>query len=361
MFDFQNPNQSRRRQDGQPQVGRPAKTGQVPAFTPAPQGPAAPRPLPAPAVPPPKMDPVVMPPGAVTPAPQTVSQPQQRADEVAPPLGNLTPAGAPVGPPPQPNDIQTLLDEYIKQQIRAGLGTPDTSEQEALIRELTQQKAGKDLANGAASMGRAGFASSGASAAMGSDIRRAAGQAAAQEIFGVRNDERDRATANANAAAGIKNAEEQAANQGTLLDTNLQVIKSLLGDSGGGDPLAPPDAAPRDQNDDGHTSSAESAAANNADREAAREKRQAFVESHESADLGAGHGLRNPDGTKGDDIPGHANNPYVTTTAERRQMEESGFEFTPLRGADGEPILTVYGEKILYDQYGNAWLIRNGT
>lgn len=82
-----------------------------------------------------------------------------------------------------------MRDEAIAELL--GSDVRDTTEEERLINERLAGQMGEDLVNARASMGRAGFASSGAMGALEGDIRNQSRQAALEEIFGVQAGARD--------------------------------------------------------------------------------------------------------------------------------------------------------------------------
>lgn len=158
-------------------------------------------------------------------------------------------AGEKVGgtpPPPPPSTGQTpppppatateaalaaekTVDEMTEEFIRKMLGgSADTAEQEALIRELGLDAQGAALVNQRASMGRAGFASSGALGAMEGDIRRKQGQSDQNAILDLRRTEDQRSIDNAMAGIGADTALKKVAS-----DEALQMkIFELMGGGG---------------------------------------------------------------------------------------------------------------------------------
>lgn len=142
--------------------------------------------------------------------------------------------------------IDNLSQNFAQQAFAAANGPVDTSAQEALIKQLMQDQTGQGLANARASMGRAGFASSGAEAALSGDVRRKASQQAAQDILGVQTDEKQRLFQNALGAGGLDIAERNAANQGKELDARMQVLQGLLGGQSGAGDRSPGTAPPAD-------------------------------------------------------------------------------------------------------------------
>ena len=100
-------------------------------------------------------------------------------------------------------------DEALDNALRAlnlsriqGASNVDTTEAEDLIRELMQRQLGAQQVGQRASMGRAGFGSSGALAAMEGDAQQQAALGAQREILDLRRTEDQRAFDNAQDAAG---------------------------------------------------------------------------------------------------------------------------------------------------------------
>lgn len=127
-------------------------------------------------------------------------------------------------------DLTEIEEDFIRDMI-GGASDVDTSEQEALIRELGMDAQGQALVDQRASMGRAGFAASGALGAIEGDIRRKQGQADSGAIL----DERTRAQseANENAFKGIgADADLRAAAMDEFL---IKQILELMGEGGEGE------------------------------------------------------------------------------------------------------------------------------
>ncbi len=122
----------------------------------------------------------------------------------------------------------------------AGLGPQDTSEEEALIRELMQQQQGMDVYNARAAGGRSGFASSGAQFGIEGDLRRRAAQAATQDILGVRREAEQDAFDRAARAAGISLDEARFESDAAYRQAVLDAMAAVLG----GQPPVPPGEEP---------------------------------------------------------------------------------------------------------------------
>jgi len=148
---------------------------------------------------------------------------QQRGDQ-----GNPLPPGT----NPQPT-----LDQMIEDWVRSQLGAqPDTSQEEALIKEMMGDQIGAGRVGNRASMGRAGFGSSGAEAAIGNDIEHQVRQHALEQVLGVRRDASQQGIDNALSAAGLDIQERDAAIRQKQADAQFAALQALLG--GGGAPGA---------------------------------------------------------------------------------------------------------------------------
>lgn len=156
-------------------------------------------------------------------------------------------------PPPPPPPEEPATNEELDKQIRslmedlvAGRGMDvSTAEEEALIRELMQDRLGQGLVEQRARMGRAGFGASGALAAMEGDIRRQAGQQATQETLALRRQAEEDAIRNALEAVGVDIRSREEGRRAVFDEEFLNALKSSLGmDTGeGGDsgrPQTPP-------------------------------------------------------------------------------------------------------------------------
>lgn len=121
--------------------------------------------------------------------------------------------------------IQSLLSDIV-----AGNGmNVDTSEEEALIRQLMQDQIGQGLVEQRARMGRAGFGASGALAAMEGDVRRQAGQQATQETLALRRQAEQEAIQNALNAIGVDVTKRKEGRQEVFDQELLNALKSSLG------------------------------------------------------------------------------------------------------------------------------------
>ena len=147
-------------------------------------------------------------------------------------------------------DFGSIFEDYA----RAALGPQDTSEEEALIRELMEQQQGMDLWNSRAAAGRSGFSSSGAQTMMEGDIRRRAAQAASGDILDLRRQAEEDAFGRAVAAAGISLDEARFASDDAYRQAVLDAMQAVLdgqpppppGEDGGGEtPTGGPITIPR--------------------------------------------------------------------------------------------------------------------
>lgn len=139
----------------------------------------------------------------------------------------------------------TEFDTQVRQlmaDLLAGRGMDvSTAEEEALIRELMQDKVGQGLVEQRARMGRAGFGASGALAAMEGDVRRQAGQQATQETLALRRQAEQEAINNALRAVGVDVEKRAEARQQMFDEEFLSALRSAMGQEdtsgGGGGPL----------------------------------------------------------------------------------------------------------------------------
>ena len=101
-------------------------------------------------------------------------------------------------------------------------GNVDTKAEEDLINEQMNDRIGAALVDQRASMGRSGFGSSGAMAAMEGDTQRTARQQGLEDVLGLRRTEDQRATDNATEAIGselsMRKQAEAEAKQAALLN-----------------------------------------------------------------------------------------------------------------------------------------------
>ena len=112
----------------------------------------------------------------------------------------------------------------------------NTAEEEALIRELMQDRLGQGLVEQRAKMGRAGFGASGALAAMEGDVRRQAGQQATQETLALRRQAEQEAIRNALQAVGVDIGVRGEARKAAFDEEFLNALKASLGiDTGEGE------------------------------------------------------------------------------------------------------------------------------
>jgi hypothetical protein len=124
------------------------------------------------------------------------------------------------------------LDQQIRDFVSgrvSGANEVDTTEQEALIRDLVEGKTGAALVDARARGGRAGFGASGAQMAIEGDIRKQAGQAASGDILDLRRTEQQRAFDNATQAIQTESGMRSAASDDAL---RRMFLESLQAESG---------------------------------------------------------------------------------------------------------------------------------
>lgn len=124
-----------------------------------------------------------------------------------------------------PQSMESMEEQFIR-DLLGGANDVDTSEQEALVRELMQDKLGEQLVGQRASMGRAGFASSGALGAMESDAQRKAAQSASGEILDLRSGAKQDAIDNALKGIGADASLKGAAADEELMDMIFRLAES---------------------------------------------------------------------------------------------------------------------------------------
>lgn len=144
-------------------------------------------------------------------------------------LAGVTGAAKMPQKPTSNEDIDKLIADLVKQQIE-GAGKVDTSKEEELIRQQLEDKLGASLVGQRASMGRAGFAASGALGAMEGDIQRQARQQIAEDILGTRSKAKGEAFDRALQSIGVEQKMREAAQQQTI---NEALLKMLGQDTGG--------------------------------------------------------------------------------------------------------------------------------
>jgi hypothetical protein len=169
-------------------------------------------------------------------------------------------------------------------------------------------------------MGRAGFGSSGALAAMEGDNMRQANLDAEGRAYEIREREQNQAFDQGMGAQQMDINQDDQASQEALNLANANAVNALLDNGGDGDGNGVPD----DLNDP--------------------QDRLENTQSHQTVDLGLG----------GDDTPGSKDTPYLTTTSEKTLLEQAGYVFEQVG-------TSVFGEPILEDQDGKHWFIRGQT
>ena len=125
-------------------------------------------------------------------------------------------------------------------------GNVDTKAEEDLINEQMNDRIGAALVDQRASMGRSGFGSSGAMAAMEGDTQRTARQQGLEDVLGLRRTEDQRATDNATKAIGsemsMRKQAEAEAKQAALLAEIEKGNKDINADDDDDGPRSNPNA-----------------------------------------------------------------------------------------------------------------------
>jgi hypothetical protein len=133
------------------------------------------------------------------------------------------------------NVSNDTLDQQIRgliENLISGKGASTESE-EALIRQLMEDRIGAGLVEQRARMGRAGFGASGALAAMEGDVRRQAAQGATQETLAVRRQAEQDAINRALEAIGVDVEKRKQAGEELYQQEYLNALKSALGQTPG--------------------------------------------------------------------------------------------------------------------------------
>lgn len=134
-------------------------------------------------------------------------------------------------------DFEGLAEDYLEQELRAGLGSVDTSEEEALIREMQGGALGANILDARARMGAAGFGESGGLFALEGDLQDQFGRNAARDIFDVREREERQQDEQARAALGLDIDMRDAAAEEAFRQSQLNIAEAILAgieDGGGG-------------------------------------------------------------------------------------------------------------------------------
>ncbi len=138
-----------------------------------------------------------------------------------------------------PSDIDDLVEQFVRDSLDPS--NSDTGDEEAYIEQRVADRLGQDLVGARASMGRAGFGSSGALYGMEGDQRRQANLDAEGRIYDVREREQDQGFDQGERGARLDIDKTEAANREAILKAQTDAINDLLG---GGD------EAPTDEVDD---------------------------------------------------------------------------------------------------------------
>jgi hypothetical protein len=177
--------------------------------------------------------------------PETVTMTMDQ--DVAGTMGNAPPGGlfeavteGPPSPPPSEDELDAQIRQLMGDLISGkGMGV-DTSEEEALIKQLMQDQIGQSLVDQRARMGRAGFGASGALAAMEGDIQRQAAQRATQETLATRRQAEQDAIERALSAIGVDVEKRREGRQASFDEEFLNALKSSMEQedtAAGGGPL----------------------------------------------------------------------------------------------------------------------------
>jgi hypothetical protein len=111
----------------------------------------------------------------------------------------------------------------VRQQLE-GAKNVDTSKEEALIKQQLEDKLGASLVGQRASMGRAGFAASGALGAMEGDVQRQARQQIAEDILGTRSKAKGEAFDRAMQSIGVEQRQREGARQQMIDEAMLKML-----------------------------------------------------------------------------------------------------------------------------------------
>lgn len=147
-------------------------------------------------------------------------------------LHAITGAEDPKGIDPSNNQS---IDDLIEGHIRSTLqGNGDSLEEEnALRQQQSDRLLGRGLVNQRASMGRAGFASSGALGAMEGDLRSKAAMDLASTMIDSREREQNQTFGQKQGVTGSDIAMREAANREAILKAQADALRAILGDGGG--------------------------------------------------------------------------------------------------------------------------------
>ena len=139
---------------------------------------------------------------------------------IKPRTGGLVSDNVRNGAPRSNEDFDKAASNMLYNEINQA-GNVDTKAEEDLINEQMNDRIGAALVDQRASMGRSGFGSSGAMAAMEGDTQRTARQQGLEDVLGLRRTEDQRATDNATKAIGselsMRKQAEAEAKQAALL------------------------------------------------------------------------------------------------------------------------------------------------
>jgi hypothetical protein len=227
-------------------------------------------------------------------------------------------AGDPIIIPGTNATTEQLADDFNRSYLDPAAA--DTTAEEAYVNQRILDQLGQQQVASRARMGRAGFGSSGALAAMEGDNMRQANLDAEGRAYEIREREQNQAFDQGMGAQQMDINQDDQASQEALNLANANAVNALLDNGGDGDGNGVPD----DLNDP--------------------QDRLENTQSHQTVDLGLG----------GDDTPGSKDTPYLTTTSEKTLLEQAGYVFEQVG-------TSVFGEPILEDQDGKHWFIRGQT
>ncbi len=213
---------------------------------------------------------------------------------------------------PVPEDLDDVAARWNRGYLENG--PADTTDEEAFINERIRDELGQNLVGQRARMGRAGFGSSGALAALESDAMRQANLDAQGQIYDTREREQNQAFDQGIGVQQIDIAQQDAAARLAQAQAEAAAIQALLD--------APQPGEIPDVHDD--------------------EDRQDYTQGRSTWDYSQ---------IDENGVPGSENEPYLGTQAEKDDMEEAGYVFEgPIE--DSGP----WNEGSLYrDQDGNYW------
>lgn len=146
------------------------------------------------------------------------------------------------------SDIDALAEELVRQQMEAALAGGNTAEQEALMRQQSEQALGQGLVDSRARAGRAGFATGGMQMALEQDARSNSARQLGLDIIDERTREAQRVFDNAMAAGRYDIAAQAQATADALSQAKIDAFNAMIAgmpgapqqqaSSGGGSPVS---------------------------------------------------------------------------------------------------------------------------